>query len=165
MRNSCFTMLYWFSPYTNMDQPSVYICPFLFEPPPPTSLPTQPARLSEGPVCAPWVKQQIPTGSLFCICFHAILSIHPILSYLPPPYSQSCSLCLHLHCWHADVFISTIFLDSIYMHEEPWLKKTHVSQCSWFNFDGNDFKYRAMRNMCSLDGYSLYLLCKMTAAN
>ena len=32
------------------------------------------------------------------ICFHAALSICLTLSFLPPPLSIVCSLCLHLHC-------------------------------------------------------------------
>ena len=42
-------------------------------------------------VWVPWVTQQIPTGSLFykwyCICFHATLSINPLLPLSP---------CLHV---------------------------------------------------------------------
>ena len=33
-----------------------------------------------------------------------------------PSHSESKSLCLYLHCYPANRFISTIFLDSIYMH-------------------------------------------------
>ena len=38
---------------------------------------------------------------------------HPLLLPLCP---QVCSLCLHLYCCTTNMFISTIFLDSIYMH-------------------------------------------------
>ena len=57
---------------------------------------------------------------LYCLshqgsfCFHATLNTsHTLLPLLCP---QVCSLCLHLLCCPANRFISTIFLDSIYMH-------------------------------------------------
>ena len=43
-------------------------------------------------------------------------SLHSSQPLLPSLCLQVCSLCLHLHCCPADRFISTIFLDSIYMH-------------------------------------------------
>ena len=45
-------------------------------------------------------------------CFSLNLS-YPLL---PPPCLSVCSLYLHLHCCPVNRFISTIFLDSIYMH-------------------------------------------------
>ena len=44
---------------------------------------------------------------------HSFNLSHPLLPTLGP---QVCSLCLHLHCCPANRFISTIFLDSIYIH-------------------------------------------------
>ena len=44
----------------------------------------------------------------WCICFSAILSNRPTLSF-PLVCPQACSLCLHLHCCPANRFISTIF--------------------------------------------------------
>ena len=48
------------------------------------------------------------------ICFSAtsLIPSHPLL---PPLCSQVCSLCLRLHCCPAHRFISTSFLDSIYI--------------------------------------------------
>ena len=45
-----------------------------------------------------------------------VLSQFVPLSLLPTLSPQVCSLCLHLHYYPADRFISTIFLDSMYMH-------------------------------------------------
>ena len=45
-------------------------------------------------------------------------SSHPLLLPTPPPrVHKSCSLCLRLHCWPANRFISTIFEDTTYMHK------------------------------------------------
>ena len=43
MKDNCFTILCWFLPYINMDQPQVYICPFLLELP--SHLPPRPTPL------------------------------------------------------------------------------------------------------------------------
>ena len=45
---------------------------------------------------------------------YSLHSSHPLLP-LPSPCTSVCSLCLHLHCCPINRFISTIFLDSIYM--------------------------------------------------
>ena len=59
-----------------------------------------------------------------CICFHAILSIcHPLLP-IHPSYPQMCPPRLCLQSCPAGRFISTIFLDSIYMYQYDILK-TH----------------------------------------
>ena len=56
-----------------------------------TSLPPHPTPLGcyRTPFWVPRVIQQIPISYLFyigyCMCFHESLSIHPILSFLPPP--------------------------------------------------------------------------------
>ena len=85
---------------------------------PPTSHPVPPlCVITEPQIWAPCVTQQTPTGYLFdiwwCICFSAALPVCPILSSIH--CVQICSLCLHFHCWPAYGFISTIFLDSIYI--------------------------------------------------
>ena len=48
----------------------------------------------------------------YMLPYYSLHSSHPLL---PPQRLLFCSLCLHLHCCSADRFISTIFLDSIYM--------------------------------------------------
>ena len=55
------------------------------------------------------------------VCLHAVMCVSTLLSQFIPPSpfslcSQACSLCLHLYSCPANRFISTIFLDSIYMH-------------------------------------------------
>ena len=68
-KNTCFTILCWFLPKINMDQPQVYICPFPLEP------------LSHLPplqvVTEPWVEfpesySKFPLAIYFaqCMCFH-----------------------------------------------------------------------------------------------
>ena len=42
--------------------------------------------------------------------------VHPSSSSPTPICDISCSLCLRIHCCPADGFISTIFLDSVYIH-------------------------------------------------
>ena len=68
-------MLCWFLPYINMNQPYVYICPLLLEPP--SHLLPHPTPLG----WAPCILQQISTGHLFYIW----------LMYTFPCYSFSCS--------------------------------------------------------------------------
>ena len=89
---------------------------------------------------APCIIQQIPPAYVFLhqwaqscltLCdpmdcstpgFHMVMYMFPCYSLhsshplLPPLGPQVCSLCLHLHCCPANKLISTIFLDSIYMH-------------------------------------------------
>ena len=86
---------------------------------PPTSHYIPPLQVvTELWVWAPCIIQQISTDCLIlhvvmykCQC-HSLNSSHPLLPSLCP---QVCSLGLYLHCCPADAFISTIFLDSIYM--------------------------------------------------
>ena len=52
------------------------------------------------------------------MCFGATLSIWPTL--FCPLCPQACSLWLPLHCCPTDRFISTIFLDSIYIYINIW---------------------------------------------
>ena len=63
-----------------MNQSQVFICPLPFEPlshPPPHPVPLGCHRALGW---APCVTQQIPTGYLVYICFHATFSIHHTLS-------------------------------------------------------------------------------------
>ena len=86
---------------------------------PPTFLPIPPLWIvTDHQLWAPCIIQQIPTGYLFYIGMYmfqydSLKSSHP----LPPQlWSLVCSLCLSLLCCHANRTISTIFLDSVYMH-------------------------------------------------
>ena len=85
---------------------------------PPSSRPPHPSRLLQSPGLSSRVVRQIPTGDLFymwwCVCFHATLSTHSTLSFLPVPCVCKSVPCLHLHCCPAIKFISAIFIDSIY---------------------------------------------------
>ena len=91
--------------------------PFWISLPPPT--PSHPSRLSQSPSLGSLShiahSHWLPIYICWCICFHAALSIHPTLSFLPLTLVRKCSLCLCLHGCPANRFISTIFLDSICM--------------------------------------------------
>ena len=84
MKDNCFVVLCWFLPNVNMNQPQVYLCPLLPEPPP--HLPPHPTSLGGHRALgwAPCVTQQIPTGCLLhmliYICSHATLSACSTLS-------------------------------------------------------------------------------------
>ena len=78
LENDCFTMLCWFLPYNNVNQPQVCICPLPFElPSHPQTQPT-PVGCHRALGWAPCALQQLPTSYLFhiqqCICFSATLS-------------------------------------------------------------------------------------------
>ena len=94
---------------------------FSSPPKPPSRLPPHPTlSLSQSP-CLRSLGQQISIGYLSYIwyCKFPCYSLH-IFPLLPPPspqYPQVYSLCLFLHCCPENKFISTIFLDSIYMHQ------------------------------------------------
>ena len=101
----------------------VYIHPSSPEPPPthphPTPLGPHSAKLSS--LCYTAASRELPVSHTvvymcivyMCICVTANLQIHPMLFF--PPCSQVHSLRLHLCSCPANSFISTIFLDSIYM--------------------------------------------------
>ena len=115
MKNNCFTILCWFLPNINMNQPYVYICSLPLEPS--SNLPPHPTLLAchRALVWVPWVIQQTPIGKLlhtwWCICSHAPL---PIWTTPSSPYTVSTSLrSLSVSpLLPANRFISTIFLDS-----------------------------------------------------
>ena len=123
LEDNCFTILHWFLPYINRNQPSVYICPLPLESPshlPPHSIP----RLSLS------TKSELPTlYNKFPLEIYVIYGKYTFQCYsfnvsLPPlphcAHKSTCvhiqNICLHLHCCPANRFISIIFLVSIYMH-------------------------------------------------
>ena len=84
LEDNCFTILYWYLPYINMNKPKVFVCPLPPEPhshlPPPSTLLSCHRALG----WASFVTQQIPTCHHFTygnVCFYAILSICPELSF------------------------------------------------------------------------------------
>ena len=87
----------------------------------PSPSPPYPSTCYRAPVWVPWVTQQIPIGYLFYIWYCKFLryTLHtsPLLSPLLPPCPYVWSLCLFLHCCPKNKLISTIFLDSVYMHQ------------------------------------------------
>ena len=89
---------------------------------------SHPSRWLQNPfdTAIPWVIQQIPIGCLFYIwyCkFPCYLSRYILLSPSSPTRSSvSIGLfSLFLHCCPANKFVSTIFLNSIYVHQYLYL--------------------------------------------
>ena len=87
LEDNCFTILCWFLPHINMNQPQVYICRLPLEPP--SHLPPHPT-----PLCchtalgwAPWGTQQVSLA--ICVTYgHAYVSM-PLFQFVPPSPSHS----------------------------------------------------------------------------
>ena len=119
MEANYFTILRWFLPYIDMNQPWVYMCP-----------PSQtPSHLPPHPIPLGY-----PSAPALCDLFHALnlnwSSIPHMVIYMfqchspksshPRPLPQSpkdCSIHLCLFCYLSYRVIITIFLNSIYMCE------------------------------------------------
>ena len=99
-------------PYINRSQPQIYICPLPLEPL--SHLPPYPTPLTcHRALDLSSVHHTENSHYLHMVMYmyQCCPSICPTLSFL----QCVCYLCLHLLCCSADGFISTIFLDSIYM--------------------------------------------------
>ena len=84
LEGNCFTILCWFLPYINMNQPKVYICPLPLEPP--SHFQPLPSALGcyRGLVWAPWVIQQIPIGIPFYFTYGNVYVWDPSNENAPP---------------------------------------------------------------------------------
>ena len=85
---------------------------------PPTSQPFPPLWVfTEDWFELPESYRRFPLAILWVVMYmfqcYSLNSSHPLL---PPLCPQVCSLCLCLHCYPTNRFISTIFLDSIYIY-------------------------------------------------
>ena len=103
-------MLCWFLLYDSVNQPYMYVYPLRLEPPSP-----RPPTPALQVIAVLWVE--LPTSDylhvVVCVClFWSPTTSHPLFPLLCP---QVCSLHLHLYSFPANIFISTIFLDSIYV--------------------------------------------------
>lgn len=111
----CSVVLGCFLPRNRRDQPCLYtcVCPRLRTP----RLPPLPLRCLGARVelsAARHLPAAVcPTCDRVCESVHALSSF---LRLLPLPSPQSCSLCLWFRFCPADGFISTAFLDPIYVH-------------------------------------------------
>ena len=108
----------WFLPYIDMNQPWVYMCSPSW---PPSHLPPHPIPLGHPSAPALSTLPHALNLDWWCIS-HMIIymfqcyflkSSHPRLL---PQSPKVCSLYLCLLCSSAYRIVSTIFLDSIYMH-------------------------------------------------
>ena len=87
----------------------------------PSPSPSSPLDCHRAPVWVPWTHI---ADSHWLAILHMVVSLStPLSPSVPPsaprplPSSQACSLCLCLHHSSADRFISTIFVDSLYVCE------------------------------------------------
>ena len=117
MEANYFTILWWFLPYFDMNQPQVYMCPHPESPShfPPCSIPLTCPR-------APALSALLHALNLHWssvlhmvihICFSAILSNHLTLAF--SHIVQKYSLYLCLFCCLAYRVVITVFLNSIYI--------------------------------------------------
>ena len=111
------TILWWFLPHINMNQPWIYMCPTIPHPLPPPS-PPHPAGLSQSisfecllhPSNLHW--SSILHMVIYMFQCHSPTSSHPCLLLHS---LKVCSLILCLFCYLAHRDVITIFLNSIYM--------------------------------------------------
>ena len=117
MKDNHFTILCWFLPNSSMNQPHVTCVPSLLSlPPPPT--PSLPSRLSQSPSLG---SLSIYRKSPWFSNVHMVMCMFPCHSLPSSPLSfplcvHTSVLCVCLIGCSANGFISTIFLESIYMH-------------------------------------------------
>ena len=113
LEDNCFTILCWFLPHINVNQPwYTYVSTLVNLPP--TSHPSHLSRLSQS------TRFELPANSYWLSILHMIMhkfQCYSINLYPPllPLCPQACPPCLHLICCPANRFIGPIFLDSIYM--------------------------------------------------
>ena len=119
LEDNYFTILQWFLPYIDMNQPWIYMCSPSRSPLPPPS----PSHLSGSSQCTS--PEHLPHASnlgwwsvspLIIYMFHcySLRSSHP---HLLPQSPKVCSIHLCLFSCLAYRVIITIFLNSIYMHQ------------------------------------------------
>ena len=112
-------MLCWFLPFNHANQPQVYTCALPLKPPSPSHPISSLQAVTEHEVELPVLYSNLRQLSVLHKIMHmfqcsSLSSSHPLVPLL---YPQVCSLCLHLYSCSANRVISTIFLDSIYMHQ------------------------------------------------
>ena len=118
LEDNCFTMLWWSLPYINASNNYIYIY---------ISVPSWASH--SHPILPIEVATEHQAGPpVLCISFPLVIyltqdSVYTsvllsqfVLPFLPLLWRPVCSLYLHLHFFSINRFISTIFLDSIYMH-------------------------------------------------
>ena len=113
MEDNWFTMLCWFLPYINMNQPKVCTCSLPLDPP--SHFPLHPTQVvTDHQTEIPALYSNFPLAIGFT---HGIVYISMALSQFVPPFPFL--LCVHksvLYPCPENRFINTFFLNSIYMH-------------------------------------------------
>ena len=118
MEDNCFTMLCWFLPCINMNQPQIYICPL--PPERPSRLPPQSHRSRLSQVWVSCVLQQIPLA----IYLHMVMHMFPCCSLnssyplLPPLCPRLFSVCIS--CYPANGFINILETEWWRIKLESW---------------------------------------------
>ena len=112
LNDNCFTKFCCFLSNLNMNQPQVYVYPL------PSPVPSQPSRLIQSP-CLSFLSHTANTHCLFDIwkCKFPCYSFYTSHSLLPSPHVHKAILCLFLHFCPVNKFFSTIFLYSVYVHQ------------------------------------------------
>ena len=105
----------WISP--NCVCVCVCMCMYSLPCEPPSPLPSH-SKLSRSQAGLPLLYSSCPLAG--CFTHDSAHMSVPLSQFVPPSSSPTvftvCSLCLHLHSFPANRFISTVFLDFIYMH-------------------------------------------------
>ena len=71
-------ILCWFLPYSNMDQPQIYICPLPLEPASHLSPYPTPLDCHRALVWVSWIIQQIPTGYFTYVSVYVFMLLSPL---------------------------------------------------------------------------------------
>ena len=132
MESNYFTLLLWFLPYIDMNQPWVYMCPPSWTSLPPAS-PSHPSGSSqctspEHPLSC------IEPGPVICFTYGNI-HVSMLFSQIIPPFSsptrfKSLFFKFCLFCYLPYRVVITIFLNSIYMHSVQFSHSV-VSDSLW----------------------------------
>ena len=127
MEANYFTILWWFLPNIDTNQPRVYMCSPCWSPLPPPP-PSHPSGSSNAPALStlshasnldPWFTSHI---IIYTFQSYPLKSSHPRLL---PQSPKDCYLHQRLFCCLAYRVIVTIFLNSIYMACELYHYKLH----------------------------------------
>ena len=130
MEDNCFTILWWFLPYINMNWPQGYICPPILNSPS-SSLPTPSSGLSQSTSFGCPASYIILVLAIYFTYGNVHVSIlfsqisHPCLL---PLSIKVCSLHLCLLCCPACRIVITVFLNSI---GSVQFSRSDVSDALW----------------------------------
>ena len=117
LEDNCFTILWWFLPYIDMNQPWMYVCLTILNPPP-TSLPTPSLWVvPEHQLWVPCFMHQTHWSSILHMVIYMFqyYSLNSSYPRLLPQSPKICSLHLCLFFCLAYKVVVIVFLNSIYI--------------------------------------------------